>query len=65
MLEKLRELNVIQKLALVAAFFTTFSKPFLYHIIITDTDEQFDVVWLALIASFILIAVLFGDKRAD
>ena len=65
MLEKLRALNAIQKLALVAAFFTTFSGPMLYEIIPTETDEQFHVVWLALIASFVLIAVLFGDKKAD
>ena len=63
MLEKLRELNAIQKFALVAAFFTVFTRPFF---VFQDLyTEQATMVWLATIASFLLIAVLFGDKKAD
>ena len=63
MLEKVRALNVIQKLALVAAFFTVFAKPLFYSKNLY-TDEE-TMIWLATIATFILIAVLFGDKKAD
>ena len=63
MLEKVRAFNVIQKLALVAAFFTVFAKPlFDFENLYSNQDTM---IWLATIATFILIAVLFGDKKAD
>jgi hypothetical protein len=64
MLDKLKALNAIQKFALVAAFFTVFTRPMFWRLPV-DYVWQETMIWLALIASFLLIAVLFGDMKED